>query len=146
MNRPLKFRVWDKNQNKFLDPFRYEHNDYYKTSGLMVLDFYGKIRIADFSMGNGDNSADSVFSELENSSRYITQQYTGCHDAYNKEIYEGDIIEYNHGNGIRIGYVGFAAGIFFLNYTDETDDELGYLLVSNIKIIGNIFEDPELIK
>jgi hypothetical protein len=38
------------------------------------------------------------------------------------------------------------AGIFFLNYPDETDEELGYLLVSNLKVIGNKFEHSELLK
>jgi hypothetical protein len=68
------------------------------------------------------------------------QQYTGCHDSANKEIYEGDIVKYNNGDVIRIGYIEFMAGIFFLNFPDQTDEELGYLLVSNLKVIGNKFE------
>ena len=74
------------------------------------------------------------------------QQYTGCHDSANKEIYEGDIVKYNNGDVIRIGYIEFMAGIFFLNFPDQTDEELGYLLVSNLKVIGNKFETPELLK
>lgn len=76
----------------------------------------------------------------------IAQQYTGCNDAHNKEIYEDDIVEINNGNSIRIGYIKFMAGIFFVNYMDETDDELGYMLVSNIKVIGNLMEHRELLK
>ena len=74
------------------------------------------------------------------------QKYTGCHDSANKEIYEGDIVKYNNGDVIRIGYIEFMAGIFFLNFLDQTDEELGYLLVSNLKVIGNKFETPELLK
>ena len=74
------------------------------------------------------------------------QQYTGCHDSANKEIYEGDIVKYNNGDVIRIGYIEFMAGIFFLNFPDQTDEELGYLLVSNLKVIGNKFEHSELLK
>lgn len=74
------------------------------------------------------------------------QQYTGCHDSANKEIYEGDIVKYNNGDVIRIGYIEFMDGIFFLNFLDQTDEELGYLLVSNLKVIGNKFETPELLK
>ena len=74
------------------------------------------------------------------------QQYTGCHDSANKEIYEGDIVKYNNGDVIRIGYIEFMAGIFFLNFPDQTDEELGYLLVSNLKVIGNKFEHNELLK
>ena len=73
------------------------------------------------------------------------QQYTGCHDSANKEIYEGDIVKYNNGDVIRIGYIEFMAGIFFLNFPDQTDEELGYLLVTNLKVIGNKFEHSELL-
>ena len=74
------------------------------------------------------------------------QQYTGCHDSANKEIYEGDIVKYNNGDVIRIGYIEFMAGIFFLNFPDQTDEELGYLMVSNLKVIGNKIEHNELLK
>ena len=138
--RELKFRMWDKVNNKFISPFRFEWNDYYKNTGMVVLDFHGKIRIADYSSGNGDNSADSVYLEVDNPDNYVVQQYTGCHDSANKEIYEGDIVKYNNGDVILIG------GIFFLNFPDQTHEELGYLLVSNLKVIGNKFETPELLK
>jgi hypothetical protein len=122
--RTLKFRAWDKLEKKFTYP-----NSGYQ--GHYILDLNG--RFHNLQNGSGDDD-------------YVVQEFTGCHDAHNKEIYEGDILEYNHGNGINIGYVGFTSGIFFLNYSDENNDELGYLLVSNIKIIGNIFENKELLK
>ena len=146
MSRELKFRVWDKANNKFINPFKFEWDDYYKTTGMVLLDFNGKIRIAEFSSGNGDNSASSVYSEVDNPDNYIIQQYTGCNDAFGKEIYEDDIVEINNGDSIRIGYIKFMAGIFFVNYMDETDDELGYMLISNVKVIGNLMEHPELLK
>jgi len=124
MNRELKFRAWDRLEKKFIHP-----NSGYQ--GHYILDLNGRFH----NLQNGSGGDD-----------YVVQQYTSCHDAHNKEIYEGDILAYNHGNGINIGYVGFTSGIFFLNYSDENNDELGYLLVSNIKIIGNIFENPELLK
>jgi len=76
------------------------------------------------------------------------QQFTGCYDSFSKEIYEGDIIEYKYNDSDfdRTGYVKFMAGIFFVNYLDQTDDELGYVSVGNIKVIGNIFERKQLIE
>ena len=41
--RPLKFRVWDKAKNKFINPFLFERGDYYKTTGMVLLDLNGKI-------------------------------------------------------------------------------------------------------
>ena len=107
-----------------------------------------KFRVWDFTIKRFDTEIYQAGEQFGHPSScdWIAQQYTGCHDSSNNEIYEGDIVQYNNGDVIRIGYVGFMAGIFFLNYPDETDDELGYLLVSNLKVIGNKFENPELLK
>ena len=120
-NKPLKFRVYIPDFKRFL----YFDLNKFESTDLSKFHYEG--------------------SHLHRQ-EYPIQQYTGCHDSSNKEIYEGDIIKYNDGNSIRIGYIGFMAGIFFLNYSDQTDDELGYLLVSNIKVIGNVFENGELLK
>jgi len=130
--RELKFRVWSVDDKQFVKSIYHAHTECY----IFIHAMFGNPVI--FSQYGEEVELDET--------KYIIQQYTGCHDSTNKEIYEGDILAYNHGNGINIGYVGFTSGIFFLNYSDENNDELGYLLVSNIKIIGNIFEDPELIK
>jgi uncharacterized phage protein (TIGR01671 family) len=119
MNRPIKFRVWDKRENKGMSTQNMLYDAQLHHLWQDFVDYPGS---------------------------YELMQYTGCHDSSNNEIYEGDIIQYNNGDVIRIGYVGFMAGIFFLNYPDETDDELGYLLVSNLKVIGNKFEHSELLK
>lgn len=65
-------------------------------------------------------------------------QYTGLKDKNNKKIYEGDILEHNSGNVQELKYVilegsGYS-GFQHLN------------VKSQIKIIGNIYENPELLK
>ncbi len=125
MNRPIKFRVYNTKQNKWV----------YGPSN--EVDLFGEtILLGEFMQ----NVPPAEWNDC------VALQFTDCHDSCNKEIYEGDIVQYNKGDIIRIGYVGFMAGIFFLNYPDETDEELGYLLVSNLKVIGNKFENPELLK
>ena len=134
MNTPKKFRVWLPSLNKFGD------------DNSVFMDCYGKLYgVTRPSLVDDSRSIVNIgqFKEFDG---YTIQWYTGCHDAYNKEIYEGDIVKYNNGDVIRIGYIQFMAGIFFLNFPDQTDEELGYLLVSNLKVIGNIFENPELLK
>ena len=119
MNRQLKFRVWDKRENKGMSTQNMLYDAQLHHLWQDFVDYPGS---------------------------YELMQYTGCHDSSNKEIYEGDIVQYNNGDVIRIGYIEFMSGIIFLNYNDETDEELGYLLVSNLKVIGNKFEHSELLK
>jgi len=83
-------------------------------------------------------------------------QYTGLKDKNGKEIYEGDIVE--SGNG-RIWTVQF--GEFFYTepkqlvrgygfYIQPVEEELkregNGFLYKGVEIIGNIYENPELLK
>ena len=152
MNRPIKFRVWDKANNKFIDPFRFEWNDYYKTTGMVLLDLNGKIRIADYAIGNGDNSASSVYSEVDNPDNYIIQQYTGLNDKNNKPIYEGDIVKYKTWTGSYDGtteehqtQVQFKDGAYYPRYIDDECEDSWYSFkVYDLEVVGNIFETPHL--
>lgn len=74
-------------------------------------------------------------------------QYTGLKDKNGKEIYEGDIIEHY----ALYGYVVFENGMFSMSSNANTQfcnckQPMAYHDVNEMEIIGNIYENPELLK
>jgi uncharacterized phage protein (TIGR01671 family) len=133
--RELKFRVWD------------------KVSGCMrdsVLAVY-------FFEGTEQSSADvdSEHGVLHFEDRYVLLQYIGLKDVNGKEIYEGDIT--SDGEEIIFGKIGYdgswngLTGFYFRERGrgSEEDEfiELDYYNdPTKIEIVGNIYENPELLE
>ena len=71
-------------------------------------------------------------------------QFTSLYDKNGKEIYEGDILDFN---GIIIE-VCFVRGVFALLCNGDLDEELCGDCRTDLfaKIIGNIYDNPELLK
>ena len=70
-------------------------------------------------------------------------QFTGEKDIKEKDIYEGDIILVDNQH---IGVVKFRDGAFSL-YSFESKYMRGFISILNEKkIIGNVFENPKLLK
>lgn len=71
-------------------------------------------------------------------------QFTGLYDVNGKEIYEGDILDFN---GLIIE-VRFVRGVFALLCNGDLDEELCGDCRTDLfaKIIGNIHDNPELLK
>ena len=124
MNRKIKFRVWDKSQKGWVDCFGIE----FRQDGIFLTD------------SSGDY--------LENNSELM--QCTGLKDKNGKEIFEGDILEWveeNLGEGNIVkdrGVVEFEHGSFSIKYISicEWYNEDG----TPFEIIGNIWENPELLE
>lgn len=87
----------------------------------------------------------STDGELVPSINRIIEQYTGLKDKNGKEIYEGDIVDYND-DGECIGVVKYDAPEFYLD-ADATDWARMFLKgAPHQKVIGNIHENPELLE
>lgn len=88
-----------------------------------------------------------------NSPIYHFMQYTGLKDKNGKEIYEGDVFQVA---GNKIYTVVFCeggvsnhewyGGAFVLKLNDEIFFPFDEFAMSHGKVIGNVYENPELLK
>ena len=84
-------------------------------------------------------------------------QYTGLTDKNGKKIFEGDIIKYKNTDGIKFNGVALTViGKVVYNEKNASfaisgKDEIGakhydYFPIKKIEVIGNIHDNPELLK
>lgn len=75
-------------------------------------------------------------------------QFTGLTDKDGKDIYEGDILDVNYADEKSYLEVRFVRGVFAFLWNGDLDDEFPCNAPTHewAKVIGNIHDNPELIK
>ena len=79
-------------------------------------------------------------------------QYTGLTDKNGRKIFEGDIVVFADffNDEIHRGVVYWCDSAFWFDCTETEGDEgmysLAYISVNVLEVIGNIYDNPELLK
>jgi uncharacterized phage protein (TIGR01671 family) len=108
-----------------------------------------KFRICDSMYLNWKKPEDYTYTELFLDDKYIVQQYTGMRDKGGTEIYEGDILSEKQWNGNEIiGQVKWVSRIDGHDWSgwDSYPVSLPWCTNTDCVVVGNIFENPELLK
>ena len=80
---------------------------------------------------------------FEQDDMLIPCQFTGFQDKIGNDLFEGDIVRFHED---KIGYVDFEFGSFLLRIKNAST--MGFIFlhaVGSYEIIGNKFENPELL-
>lgn len=121
--RELKFRAWDKELNFMINIKRYK------------IDFDGQVLF--------DNNDKELYNQTN---KIELMQYTGLKDAINKnEIYEHDIINLLGVGFLKVEWDYKHTGWICLDKHYKKRNLADVLLNGGIRV-GNIYENPELLK
>lgn len=136
-HRTIKFRLWDNLQNEmFFEGFN----------------VFGEVTMFN-AIGTYAYETKGERSSLERYNDFIIMQFTGLKDG-NKDIYEGDCLKNKNYSGVVV----FTDGCFCLEIKKQHEKDLAPFTFSydagqiiplynfeNLSIIGNVFQNPELL-
>ena len=129
--RTIKFRARRKNGKWVVGNFINHFSTYFKTEERH------SIFLPKPENDNGGYWVEDIDTET-------VGQFTSLHDCDGKEIFEGDILDFN---GLTVE-VRFVRGVFAFLANGNIDEELCGDCRTDLfaKVIGNVYENPDILK
>lgn len=129
--REIKFRAWDKVNNKWMSVADLDEE-------IIINPYTSTSRAGQFSISEW-NVVHRVSEDL--GTTIILMQYTGLKDCHGKEIFQGDILKDEAG---RARTVVFDYGAFKVMWNNDNPTQMNlYPFNKHWEVIGNIHENPE---
>lgn len=125
-----RFRAWNKATKEM-----------YEVDDIMSIDF-----------GKSEISVKTLFFERTNCYNFndiVLMQSTGLTDSAGKEIFEGDIVDYNGRNAVVKWHGSYASFVYmFVDELRSRNQEWNplYLSYFHFQVVGNKFETPALLE
>ena len=129
----IKFRAWDKKEKKMIrSPYDADFN--------VVIALPNLVQIHSKTKEMGCIIKGDFLNE-----RFVPMLYIGEKDKNGKEIYKDDIVKNKCG---QIGKVTFKHGAFVFHWDDNTETYWSSdpNAENDIEVIGNVWENPNLLK
>ena len=133
----IKFRAWIKTEKRMVE-----------TDNLLDIDYeYNEVQTQEVYFVNGlpdDRDLESFSFE-----DVILMQSTGLKDKNGKEIFEGDIVDYKGRKAVVKWHGSYAS--FIYRFVDDLQERVSdwdplFLAYYHFEVIGNIYENPELLE
>lgn len=145
MNREIKFRAWDKEENRMF----YDVQNIYDSTYMPAKNEDG----TDADDGCYYNSFGGLLRDIE---IMVVMQFTGLKDKNEVPIYEGDIVkilytDWTSEENYYIGKVVWSNDRWSINFGESKwgGDDIGSIKPGEhgwIEVIGNIYSNPELLQ
>jgi uncharacterized phage protein (TIGR01671 family) len=138
--RELKFRIYDGSKMLYNEVIERPHGEQYDETNIFYCPHITESNLAIKVLEHSDKGEDIQIINIES-----IMQYTGLKDKNDKEIYEGDIVEWK-GERFKVSYKQDKHYIGYIATKDDTKLSYIHIWYDNIEIIGNIYENPDLLK